>query len=742
MGDPIVFPPPGETSTPSNSSGGLFAVPTTQPLNTLAVSAWEPQPTGYHNPTSAAAISEDVIISNSPHAELSQGEKTAEPSHLGNRTFLNLVSRKRPIDDTDTPTDTQTATRREGLRSQNQEGWRELKASVIIQGNLYDPEPSAREAQRAEAHISTPNNIEVNIFCDGSFGSDANKKKGIGGYAIAFKKNRPGQHDDQEEVLMAWRMDPGIESSMAEALALAQALVQARQEVIATTKAFLTSSNGTVMDTGNSSPQDPLRCSRIGLGTKHIVVNIFSDSRQSLRPRPIRINHRSDDLKSKITRLSFDAVDELVNLQIPEMGFHPCVKVQLQWLPSHILNHEVRLHVLADRAAGEARSRGSFLQVGSGEPQAIHYGLYDAMKRHFVNSMVRGQGVGKSSKREREDDEGAVEHETKRLRPQRVIYDESEEMRPRFARYGTKRRFAEESSDPAGGETGSDIAMLLDERPMKEPKRIAATLVRSFEMEGLEPSNLESSARPNQRIMDPAVNLTVEHLSLYEHVLGSAGPNNLKLDPEENLPYFFDLERSTHATVAKSLENSAHVNNMTLDEWAPTPSNANLDLGTTQPFSFGLGYTVGLTLPPGGGQNAKRPRKPRQRNICRNSTGGIAPVPREPRTRDASTQTPFEGFPPNNTTQWGRQPSILCQDDMLGQPVVFRAGTTAAWAGNPASTPANRVPDGAGLDHKPKSKRRRGTRLREQQTMPRIGEKIMSIHAPDAFSHFMMSSYH
>lgn len=491
--------------------------------------------------------------------------------------------------------------------------------------------------------MSTPDNIEINIFCDGSFGSDSTKM-GVGGYAIAFKKNRPGQSDDQEEVLMAWKMDPAIASHFAEGLAVAQALVQAHQEVVATLKSFLSQQP---MDTSG----DCRTTHKLDIDTKPIIVSIFSDSRTSLEPSPLRFHARSDDLKSKITRLSYDAADRLVQLQIPETGSELRVKVQLQWLPSHRIGSEVRLHVLADRAASEARVRGSFLQMGSGEPQAIQGGLYAGLQDHFVTAMVGVQGRRKPSKGEREDDDGTFIPHMKR--PRRVIYNESDEVRPRAPRFGTKRRFAE-SSNPTNGENGRDTAMPLDERPKKIPRRVVPTLIRGLDLAAKINSTGEAS--------------------------GNSPPSNANLGQAESLPFSFGLDRGIVETTADTRP---------LYSASSDPPFA-FGRGNTHPFSLGLGYTAGLTRPTTRGHNAAGSR--RRRHLVRKSSSERVSGPTTAEeiarlslqqkahdffdsgsrsrstTADASTQTSTEDY----------RASITASYKSESGPFVFGAGNTAA----------------------------------------------------------------
>lgn len=656
--------------------------------------------------------------------------------------------------------------------------------------------------------MSTPDNIEINIFCDGSFGSDSTKM-GVGGYAIAFKKNRPGQSDDQEEVLMAWKMDPAIASHFTEGLALAQALVQAHQEVVTTVKSFLSQQP---MDTSD----DCTTTHKINIDTKPIIVNIFSDSRASLEPLPIRFHARSDDLKSKISRLSYDAADRLVQLQIPEVGSQLRVKVQLQWLPSHRIGSQVRLHVLADRAASEARVRGSFVQMGNGEPQPIEGGLYAGLQEHFVKAMVGVQGRRKTSKREREDDEGTVVPHTKRSR--RVTYNESDEVRPRAPRFGNKRRFAE-SSHTTNGEDGCDTAMPLDERPKKIPRRIVPTLDRNLDV-GVEvsstgaasvnaaPSNANLGQRENlpfffdlgrtsmvKKATGRCLSDNSADVNLSGAASGNAAPANPKMGQAENLPFSFGLERGIVETTADTRP---------LYSASSDPPFA-FGQGSSHPFSFGLGYTAGLTQPTIRGYNASGSR--RRRHLVRKSSSERVSGPTTAEeiarlsllqkahdffhsgsrsrttTADASTQTTTEDY----------RTSIISSYKSESGPFVFRAGDTTASTG----TPTDRLPDNTALSA---NKARSAVRQRAapygytewitplsvrsvERTMPPTPSPVetrttspthsvgsmMSLpillknrhtldtsrggdiellednegrHSPEEYSHFMMSSYH
>lgn len=647
--------------------------------------------------------------------------------------------------------------------------------------------------------MSTPDNIEINIFCDGSFGSDSTKM-GVGGYAIAFKKNRPGQSDDQEEVLMAWKMDTAIASHFSEGLALAQALVQAHQEVVATVKSFLSQQP---MDTSD----DCTTAHKLNIDTKPIIVNIFSDSRASLEPLPIRFHARSDDLKSKITRLSYDAADRLVQVQIPEVGSQLRVKVQLQWLPSHRIGSQVRLHVLADRAASEARVRGSFLQMGNGEPQPIEGGLYAGLQVHFVKAMVGVQGRRKTSKRERENDEGTVVAHTKRSR--RVTYNESDEVRPRAPRFGNKRRFAE-SSHPTNGEDGCDTAMPLDERPKKIPRRIVPTLVSSTGAASgnAAPSNANLGQGENlpfffdlgrnsmvKTATSRCLSANLADVNMSGAASGNAAPTNRKMGQGENLSFSFGLERSIVETTADTRPLYS----------ASSDPPFVFGQGSTHPFSFGLGYTAGLTQPTTRGYNASGSR--RRRHLVRRSSSERVSGPTTAEeiarlslqqkahdsfdsgsrsrttTADASTQTSPEDY---------RTSIIANSYKSESGPFVFRAGDTTASTG----TPTDRLPDNTALSA---NRARSGVRQRAapygytesitpisvrsvERTMPptprpvetrttsptnsvgsmmslpillknrhtlgtsRVGDIEMledneGRHSPEEYSHFMMSSY-
>ncbi|KAK0750542.1 hypothetical protein B0T18DRAFT_428470 [Schizothecium vesticola] len=195
----------------------------------------------------------------------------------------------------------------------------------------------------AEDHVPTPDNIEVNLFVDGSY----HPVTSDGGYAIVFKRFVHGSVTRQEVVQFVFQMKPGINSMIAEASALAEALVRGKKEIVRTITALVAENPG------------PLNLNRIL--PRRIVLGIFSDSRDNLDVLQKAKWPPRDACRAKL--LHRCVVESYNVLDIPEF---PSLVVDLRasWVLAHRREYLIVLHTFADQRAGEARKRGSFGTVG------------------------------------------------------------------------------------------------------------------------------------------------------------------------------------------------------------------------------------------------------------------------------------------------------------------------------------------------------------------------------------------
>lgn len=235
----------------------------------------------------------------------------------------------------------------------------------LLQGPILDIPDFYAEAARAEAHVPTPENIEINMFIDGSYTGFNNQ----GGFAVVFKQFVQDSTAEQEIVQIAFQMLPGISCIEAEACAVAESLVRARRQVVETVKAL-----------GAATPESPILQRII---QNPVLVTIFTDNCRNLEffdnpdwemPRPVSL--------TKIIDLCFlESHNVLVVPEYPGL----VVKLKLAWVPAHRAGYEVRLHVMADRAAVEARRKGSFEKIGYDRTDLSHRNsVYGPLQSFFI----------------------------------------------------------------------------------------------------------------------------------------------------------------------------------------------------------------------------------------------------------------------------------------------------------------------------------------------------------------------
>jgi hypothetical protein len=253
------------------------------------------------------------------------------------------------------------------------------------------------EAVRAEAHVPTPENIEVNMFVDGSYDSTTN----IGGFAVVFKDFVPKSTTKQEIVKIAYQMPDGLDSITAEACAVAESLVLARRQVVSTVKALAAADPGSPTGVLNAITQSP------------VVVNIFSDCCWNMEffGKPNWEGARKVSRNKIIERCFIESHKILAVSEIPGL----IVKLNMAWVPAHKPPFEVDLHVMADRAAVKARKTGSFQMIGKDEWKiSYRFSVYGPVQHYFVaDAALSPELRPQNKKRRREDEDLAPEAEGK-----------------------------------------------------------------------------------------------------------------------------------------------------------------------------------------------------------------------------------------------------------------------------------------------------------------------------------------
>ncbi|KAK4194454.1 hypothetical protein QBC40DRAFT_319488 [Triangularia verruculosa] len=86
------------------------------------------------------------------------------------------------------------------------------------------------EARRAEAHVSTAHDFQLNLFCDASMSHDRHAGA-VGSYAYTFKKYRPGTNEHGEWVAVAWPVDVVVGPDESESVAIVDTVHAAKHEL-------------------------------------------------------------------------------------------------------------------------------------------------------------------------------------------------------------------------------------------------------------------------------------------------------------------------------------------------------------------------------------------------------------------------------------------------------------------------------------------------------------------------------
>ncbi|KAK3346380.1 hypothetical protein B0T25DRAFT_551907 [Lasiosphaeria hispida] len=242
---------------------------------------------------------------------------------------------------------------------------------TVIAGSRKLPMAAFATATAAATFRSTPDNIELNLFVDGSYDPVAR----TGAYAVVFKRFAPGSKYDGKLVEMAWLADPGVGSNYMENMAIAVGGVVAKIELLNALSA-MDELEGTTETVAASTTAGRKRSA---------IVRIFSDGQGSFSS--IKRSTGYKDGRSPGDRLIGVVADASFELQ-KICGLE--VNLRLHWIPSHISCYEVREHKRADILCAQARKEGRSLLYVDGlrmelDPQLC---LSDLLQGGFVKEAV------------------------------------------------------------------------------------------------------------------------------------------------------------------------------------------------------------------------------------------------------------------------------------------------------------------------------------------------------------------
>ncbi|KAK4209306.1 hypothetical protein QBC37DRAFT_404435 [Rhypophila decipiens] len=216
----------------------------------------------------------------------------------------------------------------------------DFKGEVFLHGGLKEnPDESDAEARRWQYFVSSPEEIVLPIFCDGSFRSVDMPS----GYGLSFPRlSLSPEHRDIENgtrVVMGWQIQDSeaLDSVLLEHLAVLQAIYMAKDEI-----EFAAMEYGRAQLATNFSPARPA------------VVKIYSDciglldclqSRKLSRLKFTKPHHRVRRyIVREIARASRLLHDNSASLP---------VKLEVHWVSAH--TGRLAIHTMADKMAGEIR---------------------------------------------------------------------------------------------------------------------------------------------------------------------------------------------------------------------------------------------------------------------------------------------------------------------------------------------------------------------------------------------------
>ena len=222
-----------------------------------------------------------------------------------------------------------------------------------LTGGKIAPGPFLARAIAAQSHASTPDDIRLAIFCDGSSDGGGGGKHGPyaqpSGYASVFRLFAPGSAADGKVAAQAFAVVPALSSHLAELLAILQSIE------IAT--AMLESAAAATADATAAALGGPRR---------RATVLVFSDSMASLCGiagwTGVPVGRHLQPRRSVLEAIGAASV------RLRRAGGGLDVELVPHWVKAHVPNGGgAAMHELADELAGRARTEARSFCVLDGE---------------------------------------------------------------------------------------------------------------------------------------------------------------------------------------------------------------------------------------------------------------------------------------------------------------------------------------------------------------------------------------
>lgn len=220
---------------------------------------------------------------------------------------------------------------------------------------LVDYKACISRALEAASHRSTPRDIRLAIFCDGSF----RQGPSTGGYAVVFNRYQPGAPDDHAVVGIGWPMDPTINNNVCEMVAIIQSIAVATTELEA-------------ID-ASEHPGQPRP------GPVSAVVTVFTDSLKCLEDISGHNRVRAG-LQQRLLPELHAREAALLRLRDTVGMF---VSVEYAWVPGHCA---VGLNDMADELANHARQTNSAVSTPG---SSLLPSVFTQLRHLFVEEQER-----------------------------------------------------------------------------------------------------------------------------------------------------------------------------------------------------------------------------------------------------------------------------------------------------------------------------------------------------------------
>lgn len=250
---------------------------------------------------------------------------------------------------------------------------------MTIQGSREDQKAANDEALAWQNYVSTPDDMTMAIFVDGSYSSETNGS----GYGLVFRRVAPGMSDNGKEVKMRWRIGRNtgvVKAREAEAFGLWQGLRQGKTDLVVFVAKRL----------------DVLR--PVTRRAK-VILKVYSDHQTSLKVlRAGRHATPVDNADLVYMRLMDAVVQESHDLvgELAEYGVE--LELQLHWVPSH--TKVVAAHTLADKLAKQARKKHGCFAWIEDELVACPASVYLELEEE-LSAIYNSQPVVRRAKRAR-----------------------------------------------------------------------------------------------------------------------------------------------------------------------------------------------------------------------------------------------------------------------------------------------------------------------------------------------------